>query len=119
MQSLREYTFSFIWFNWFEIQFGLTCPLLFLDCVPDRADGWREGPFQDLPAVPVDVLAQRSQSANIHKCPGNKIYNLKRIINNLYLQCNCSHLKWVLLEATHLKAHLPKHHNDKLYQKAV
>ena len=35
------------------------------DRVSDRVDGRREGPFQNMPALPVDVLAPGPQGAHV------------------------------------------------------
>ena len=47
----------------------MTDTKLISDRVPDRADGRREGPFQDLPALPADVLAPGSQGAHVDQRP--------------------------------------------------
>ena len=37
------------------------------DCVSDGADGGCEGSLQDLPVIPVDVLAPGLQGAHLHQ----------------------------------------------------
>ena len=39
------------------------------DRVSDRVDGRREGPFQNMPALPVDVLAPGPQGAHVDQRP--------------------------------------------------
>ena len=42
----------------------------FSDCLFDGVDGWCESPIQDMPAVPVDVLAWRSQGPHLDQLSG-------------------------------------------------
>jgi DNA-directed RNA polymerase subunit M/transcription elongation factor TFIIS len=46
---------------------ALNLPIFSSDRVPDRVDGWREGPVKNVPGVPAHVLAAGTQGANVDK----------------------------------------------------
>ena len=43
---------------------------LFLDCISDGIDGGSKSSSEDCPTVPIDVLADESQSAVVDQLPG-------------------------------------------------
>ena len=56
----------------------------FPDRVSNRVDGWSQSSLQDLSALPVDVLAQRSQGSHVNQRSGNlqNHFTIGPLVNN-------------------------------------